>query len=163
MLRIPVAHCRVNPMHRNRRILSPLLASLMLLPACTTVKSHWPFGKAPQSAAQPVRDLDVGVSADAAVPVVLQYRERNALVVDLQGVGSTGQVTLTRHEGDTWPVRIAFRMAPTRFEVLEVRGAQRILLAVAVGVNSTTAELPAGIYNNDTPALTISWGPKSAF
>jgi hypothetical protein len=54
-------------------------------------------------------------------------------------------------------------MAPARFEVVEVRGAQRVVLPVSAGSGTVTAELPSSTYNEGTTSLTVSWGAKSAF
>jgi hypothetical protein len=113
---------------------------------------------------QPIRELEVAIAADTATPVVLQFWERNTLVMDLQDVSSAGQVTLSRREGRSWPARIAFRMSPTRFEVLEVRGAQRVVLPVASGGSTAvTVEIPSKTYDKTTSGLVVSWGPASAF
>jgi hypothetical protein len=106
----------------------------------------------------------VKLPATGAAPAVLQFWERNTLVVDLQNVAGAGQAVLVRRAGNSWPARIAVRMAPQRFETLEVRGAQRLVLPVAAeGTGAVTAELPPGIHDQDTAALTISWGGKGAF
>jgi hypothetical protein len=76
---------------------------------------------------------------------------------------TAGSVKLAREEGHRWPARLAVRMSPARFEVVEVRGAQRVVLPVSSGAGAVTAELPASTYNESTPALTVSWGAKSAF
>jgi hypothetical protein len=156
------AHCRVKPMHRNR--VSPwLLSGALLLSGCATVKSYWPFGHSAQAAPQPVSELLLQLPADGTAPVVLQFWERNTLVVDLQNVPSAGRVVLARREGNDWPARIAFRMAPNRFEVLEVRGAQRVLLPVAAAADTpVVVELPPGTYAGAT-TLAVSWGAKGAF
>jgi hypothetical protein len=154
----------MKPMHRNRASVLLLLAGALTLAGCATVKSHWPFGKAQAAVPQPVRELDVVVPQDQSMPVVLQFWERNTLVVDLQGASSVGQVTLVRREGQVWPVRIAFRMSPTRFEVLDVRGAQRVVLPVSSsGPGVVTVELPLGAYNESTASLTVLWGAKPSF
>lgn len=151
-------------MHRNRVSGSWLLAGALLLSGCATVKSHWPFGKAAAPAPQVVSELELKLPADGAAPVVLQFWERNTLVVDLQNVASAGQVVLVRRTGNSWPARMAVRMAPQGFETLEVRGAQRLVLPVAAsGTGAVTAELPPGTYDQGTAALTISWGAKGAF
>jgi hypothetical protein len=82
-------------MHRNRAI-APLLAATVaaLLTACASVRAHLPFGSHPEPAPQPVRELTVQVAENASMPVVLQYWERNTLVVDLQGVPSSGSLRL---------------------------------------------------------------------
>jgi hypothetical protein len=150
-------------MHRNRVSGSWLLAVALLLPACATVKSHWPFGKSAAAAPQPVSELELSFPAGSAAQTVLQFHERNTLVVDLQNVAGTGQVVLARQAGNSWPARIAVRMAPQRFEVLEVRGAERLVLPVAEGSGPVTAGLPPGIHDQGTAAITLSWGGKGAF
>ena len=149
-------------MHRNRAFPPATLGCLLLLGGCATVKSYWPFGEAPEPAPRPVGELVVTVLPDSPQPVVLQFWERNTLVVDLQGAASHGQIVLSRREGQDWPARIGFRMSPTRFEQLEVRGAQRIVLPVAAGgADATTVELPPGIFSADTAGIGVRWGLKS--
>jgi hypothetical protein len=150
-------------MHRNRVSGSWLICGALLLSGCATVKSHWPFGKAAQAAPQPVSELELKQPADGPPAPVLQFWERNTLVLDLTTVSSAGQVVLTRRAGNAWPARVALRMAPQRFEVVEVRGAQRVVLPVAAASGPVTAELPPGLYDAGTAALTISWGSKGAF
>ena len=147
-------------MHRNRAIV--LLAGVLVLGGCATVKSHWPFARSKAPAPEPVHELTVRVRDDQ-MPIVLQYWERNTLVLDLQSVPSAGSVTLLREEGRRWPARLALRMPPARFEAVEVRGAQRVVLPVSAGTSVVTAELPPGAYDESTAALTVSWGAKSAF
>ena len=150
-------------MHRNRVSASWLLAAALLLSGCAAVKSHWPSGRAaaPQ---KPVNELELQLQPDGPAPVVLQFWERNTLVVDLQNVAAAGRVVLVRRAGSDWPMRMAVRMAPQRFEVLEVRGAQRLVLTVAAAAGgAVTAELPPGLHDQGTAALAISWGAKGAF
>jgi hypothetical protein len=151
-------------MHRNRVSGSWLLCGVMLLSGCATVKSHWPFGKTAQAAPVPVSELEVKLPAAGPVPVVLQFWERNTLVIDLTAVASAGQVVLAHRVDRPWPARLAVRMAPRRFEVIEVRGAQRVVLPVAsADAGALTAELPPGVYDAGTAELTISWGGKGTF
>ena len=155
-------------MHRNRAI-APLSAAVVLLtallgaPGCASLQSHWPFAAKPVEAPQPVRELAVQVPADAPMPVVLQYWERNTLVIDLQGVPGIGSLSLAPEAGHAWPARLAFRMSPTRFQQLDVRGEQRVLLPVAAGTDATTAVLPAGVYVAATKRLDLSWGAAATF
>ena len=151
-------------MHRNRVSGSWLLCGALLLSGCATIKSHWPFGKAVQAAPQPVSELEVKLPAGSPAAAVLQFWERNTLVIDLTAVAATGRVELARRADNAWPARLAVRMAPQRFEVLEVRGAQRVILPVASnGPGVVTAELPPGTYTAATAALSLSWGAKGAF
>lgn len=150
-------------MHRNRAIV--LLTLLFLATTgCASVKSLWPWGKGPAAAPVPVRELEVAVAVDVSMPVVLQFWERNTLVLDLRDVASVGQISLSRREGQAWPARIGVRMSPTRFEVLEVRGAQRVVLPVATAAGSAvTVELPPTAYAADTSQIVVSWGLRSSF
>ena len=147
-------------MHRNRAILL-LAAGLLATGGCATVKSHWPFGKAKVVAPEPVQELHVE-TAGGVVPL-LQFWERNTLVVDLTNAPAVVQVRLVRDQARAWPVRVAFRMAPGRFEALEVVGAQRMVLPVAAGAGAVTAVLPPGVYEGATPQLALRWGARSEF
>ena len=112
-----------------------------------------------------VHELDVLVAADAAMPIVLQYWERNTLVVDLQGVASSGQLQLRPRPGASWPVRLAFRVASGRFQALEVTGAQRVVLPVSAGKESQPPTLPLApsAYAGTTAQLRVRWGAADAF
>jgi len=149
-------------MHRNRAILL-LAAGLLATGGCATVKSHWPFGKAKVAAPEAVQELKVQAVAADAAPAVLQYWERNTLVVDLTNVAGTGQLQLIRDPAHAWPVRVAFRMAPGRFEALEVQGAQRVVVPVAAGNGAVTSVLPAGAYESATTTLSLRWGARADF
>lgn len=150
-------------MHRNRALVSTAAACAFLLAGCATVRSHWPFAR---SAPPPVAVNEVVVSTpvEETPQVVLQYWERNTLILDLQDAGSTGQVLLERREGRIWPARIGFRMSPARFEALEVRGAQRMVLPVAgAGTGPVTVDLPPGVYDTATATIAVRWGARSSF
>lgn len=149
-------------MHRNSAILL-LAAGLLATGGCATVKSHWPFGKSKVAAPEPVQELHLESAAGESIPAVLQYWERNTLVVDLTSASATGQVQLVRDQARTWPVRVALRMTPGRFETVEVQGAQRILLPVAGGSGAVTAVLPPGAYDASTPKLSLRWGGRADF
>jgi len=150
-------------MHRNRIVHAGTLAVFALLAGCATVRSWWPFGHHEAPAPQPVTELVVTAPEGAAPAAVLQYLERNTLVVDLGSVPDRGRILLQPGEGRAWPARIALRMRPGRFGEVEVRGAQRLLLPVAAGTAAVTAELPPGIYTPGTTQLLISWGAGGEF
>lgn len=149
-------------MHRNRAILSVTFACL-LLGGCAGARSLWPFGRTEAPPAPAVNELLVSMPEGSAPQVVLQFWERNTLVLDLQNAASSGRVVLSRREGNIWPARIALRMAPARFEAVEVRGAQRVVLPVSAGAGPVTVELPPGVYADSTPELAVRWGTKSTF
>ena len=66
-------------------------------------------------------------------------------------------------EGTTWPVRVAFRVRPGAFAVLEVRGdAARQPADHATASAPLDLELTPGVYTPKTPQLTVSWGPAAA-
>lgn len=154
----------MKPMLRNRLVRAGTVASLAALAGCATLHSVSPFAHREAPPPQAVAELAVEPPQGGAPPVVLQYWERNTLVLDLTSVDSQGQVTLRPGTGRNWPARMAFRMAPQRFGELEVRGAQRVLLPVAAGgTGPVTAELPPGSYARDTAQLVVSWGASGAF
>jgi hypothetical protein len=148
-------------MHRNRISGVALLAALSLA-GCASIKSHWPFGRSTAAAPPPVTELELQAPASGAAAPILQFWERDTLVLDLRDVAAAGQAVLKRQGDNNWPARIAIRMAPQRFEVVEVRGAQRVLLQGA-GSGVVTVELPPGMYDRATATLTVSWGGKDAF
>ncbi len=156
-------------MHRTQQLvrvgLKPafVLGICLVLQACAAA-SLWPFGRKAEPAPTPVTELVIAVPAESAMPVVLQFWERNTLVLDLQDVPSTGRLVLSRREDQPWPARLAFRMSPSRFETLEVRGAVRLLLPVSRGGSEALiAELPAAAYRSDTTEIGLAWGAASAF
>ena len=81
---------------------------------------------------------------------------------DAQGHGlarEADQIILSRRDGQLWPARIGFRMSPTRFEVLEVRGAQRVVLPLSTGAGAAVnVELPPSTYDASTARIVVSWG-----
>ncbi|MGC4028351.1 MAG: hypothetical protein QM696_05745 [Steroidobacteraceae bacterium] len=154
----------MNGMHRNRALVFASCAGLALLAGCATVKSHWPFGRAAPPPPPAVNELAVTTPGESPPQVVLQYWERNTLVLDMQNAASTGQILLARREGRIWPARIGFRMSPTRFEALEVRGIQRMVLPVSSeGAGPVTVELPPGVYGPATTQIAVRWGARSSF
>ena len=157
-------HCRMKQMARNYRILSGIAACAVLLASCASVKSHWPFSRRAEPPPQPVAELVLRLPEDGSAPVVLQYWERNTLVVDLQAVSHVGEVGLVRREGQSWPARVAFRVTGQRFEVLEIRGAGRVVLPVSnAEAAPVTVELPGSVYSAQTAELKVRWGVRADF
>jgi hypothetical protein len=109
-----------------------------------------------------VRELQVIVPPDAQVPIVLQFRERNTLVVDLTSVASQGSVVLRPGESGRWPARLALRFQPGRFEAVEVRGAQRVVFPVTDDrKGNATVGVPPAVHPAGTDTLTLRWGSRS--
>lgn len=112
----------------------------------------------------PVRELRVEVPADAQMPIVLQFRERNVLVVDLTSVASQGSLRLLPGASGRWPVRLALRFQPGRFEAVEVTGAQRVVFPVTGDASgAATVDVPTAVHAAGVAALTVRWGPRTAF
>jgi hypothetical protein len=140
------------------------LVLLVSLAGCSSLREHLPWGAAEPPPPQPVRELQVIVPAEAQVPIVLQFKERNTLVIDLTGVASAGTVELRPGESGQWPVRLALRFQPGRFEAVEARGAQRAVFTVTEDRKGTaTVELPAAIYPAGSASLRLAWGARSDF
>lgn len=145
-------------MSRNPSFLVAGLALSLLLAGCSTVRSLWPFGGRSEPAPTPVNELVISQVGDVAVPV-LQFWERNTLVVDLSGVPAEGSVRMSRQPEAAWPMRIAFRMQPGRFARLEARGDQRVAWPVSAdGAGAVTVDLPASAYGSATPQIEVRWG-----
>jgi hypothetical protein len=141
--------------------------SLVLLVAglsgCATVRGHLPWRHPDAPPALPVHELQVVVPPDAQVPIVLQFLERNTLVVDLTGVASQGSVELTPASG-RWPARLALRFQPGRFEAVEIRGAQRVVFPVTEDRKGpATVEVPPAVYPAGRSSVRLAWGAKADF
>lgn len=148
-------------MSRNRMLPVALLAAALVLTGCASARALWPFGRKAPPVPQPVAELQVE-SPSGGNQGVLQFWERNTLVIDLQQAPAAGQVVLKRTAAQ-WPVRIALRMLPGRFENIEVRGAERVVLPVAAQGPAVTAELAPGVVTAQTAELRLSWGARGAF
>lgn len=122
-----------------------------------------PWRKAPPPEPAPVRELVVTVPTDAPMPLVLQYWERNTLVVDLGSVSPRGSVQLEPGPSG-WPARLAVRFTPGRFEALEVRGGQRVVYpATSVAGPPATVEVPPAVHAGGVTRLTLMWGGAAEF
>jgi len=121
---------------------------------------HWPWRHKQTPPPPPVHELDeTSATGTASFP---QFWMRNTLVVDLQSASGTGSVVLKPRAGTTWPVRVAFKVMPGSFGVLEIRAAQRTVLPVTSdGAQPIVLELTPGIYQAKTPQMTVSWGPST--
>jgi hypothetical protein len=144
------------------RTLSLVLA--LGLAACTTVREHLPWRQRSAPPPPAVHELQVVVPPDAQVPIVLQFWERNTLVVDITGVASEGSVTLKAGDSGRWPARLAVRFEPGRFEAVEIRGAQRVVYPVTSDRKGpATVDVPPAAVPPATGSITLAWGAKAAF
>jgi len=121
------------------------------------------FWKKEKPAPEVVNELEL-VNADGTPANFPQYWRRNTLVIDLTGVGGTGNVAARLREEATWPVRVAVRVRPGSVQQLEVRGEERNVLPISAdGVKSIDIELASSVYTPTTAAIYLSWGPMPAF
>ena len=142
----------------------PLVLLALGLAGCATVRDPLPWRHAGAPAPVPVHELQVVVPPDAQVPIVLQFHERNTLVVDLTGVPSQGSLELQPGESGRWPARLALRFQPGRFEAVEIRGAQRVLYPVTDDHQGTaTVDVAPSVYPPASRSLRLAWGAKADF
>lgn len=121
---------------------------------------HWPWHQRSAPAPAAVHELDITGAAADAFP---QSWARNTLLIDLSAASGSGSITLKPVAGSDWPVRLAFRVRPGAFAVLEVRAAQRLILPVAAtGGAPVDLELVPGVYSAATPEMAVSWGAAPA-
>jgi hypothetical protein len=141
-----------------------LAVILVCLAGCATVREHLPWRARPAPAPSPVHELQVLVPAEAQMPIVLQFWERNTLVVDLSGVAAQGSVQLRPAAGGQWPIRLALRFQPGRFEAVEVRGAQRAVFPVTDDPKGTaTVTVPPAVFAPGVTEVSLRWGAKADF
>src|SRR5262249_3864653 len=90
-----------------------------------------------------------------------QYWKRNTLLVDLSSASGSGGIVLEPRDGAAWPARLAFRVTPGSIGVLEVRGAQRIVLPIVTQAGAPIdLGLVASVYRPNTAKITVSWSPR---
>jgi hypothetical protein len=157
--------------HNARRRLAArtgLCASLLLLGACSHLPAlepsrwhaRWPWQHAPAAPAPTVTELVAdGPEGGAAAPVLTQTWDRNTLRVSLRAIAGEGDLTLRPVQGHGWPIRLEFAVQPGSFTHLEVRGDQRVILAVPESGGEAVLAVPQGLYAATTTALRLHYGP----
>jgi len=149
-------------MNRRKRLgFAAFTGALLLVTACSHVSGmRWPWGHKAPVAPVAVNELDES-GAGASAGAYPQYWKRNTLLVDLSAAAGEGSLGLTPRAGTQWPVRLAFRVTPGAIGVLEVRGAQRLVLPVATdGRQPIDLELAPGVYTLATTQITVRWGAR---
>ena len=151
----------------RRRVLAAaaiiLAVSLTSLPQADAAWKFWPFGKKPVPPPEAVEVVKLSVAAGAALPPIKQYWVRNTLVIDLSAAGAQGTVAVAKPASGRWPVRLAFRVLPGQFSVLEVRGDQRVILPIrADGPAPVAVPLAPGTWSQQSAQLQLLWGAASA-
>jgi len=118
---------------------------------------HWPFHHRQEPGPEVVHEL---VNVDGTEAPYPQYWKGNTLVIDLRLGGAQGNAVLKPREHTFWPVRIAFRVLPNQFGVLEVHAAQRAVLPITTsGTKPVDVELAPGVFIMKSPQMAVSWGP----
>jgi hypothetical protein len=133
--------------------------------ACSSIRmpNIWPFHKKAKPVPEAVNELDL-VNPDGSPASFPQYWKRNTLVIDLSGVGGSGNVAARLPEATTWPVRVAVRVRPGSVGQIEIQGEERNVLAVAPeGSQPIDLEFAPSVYTPTTAAIYISWGSMPAF
>ncbi len=146
---------------RSRRGFAVGCLCLALGAGASGAFTWWPFKKKVTPPPQPVQVLNVQSPAGPA-PALLQFWERNVLVIELRNAGSNGAVFLSVPDSGRWPVRISFRANVGQFSVLEVRGAQRAVVPLrADGPTPVTIALDPTVWTQTTPQMEVIWGATS--
>src|ERR1700686_2917664 len=132
-----------------------LLATLSLsLSACAM---HWPWKRRPMPPPQPVHQVTIVADAPAAASMIVQYWDRNTLLLDLTAVGGEGGATMTPIKGLGWPVRLGFRVRAGRIGRLEVLAAQRVVYGVPAQGAPLLLQLAPSAYHADTAQIMLRW------
>jgi hypothetical protein len=133
--------------------------AFMLGASAAQAINWWPFKKKVAAPPQPVQVLGVSGADTGAAPAILQFWDRNTLIIDLQAAGGTGNAVLSRPAEGRWPMRISFRAVPGQFGTLEVRGAQRAVLSLrSDGPAPALVALDPTVWTQQSAQLELSWG-----
>jgi hypothetical protein len=136
---------------RNAALLATLALSLS---ACAM---HWPWHRRPQPPPQPVQQVTIVADASAAATTILQYWDRNTLLLDLTGASGEGGALVTPIKALGWPVRLEFRVQPGSIGRLEVMGAQRVIYEIPSQGAALLLKLAPSAYHPDTGEITLRW------
>ncbi len=132
-----------------------LVATLSLsVSACAL---HWPWKRRPQPPPLPVQELTISAEAPVATTAIVQFWDRNTLLLDLTAVGAEGAATLTPIKARGWPVRLEFRVRPGTFGRLTVIGAQRVIFQVPSQGEPVLLRLAPSAVHADTREITLRW------
>jgi hypothetical protein len=144
----------------------PVLIILALLGGCSHMQrlepSHWnahmPWHHAPPAPEPPVNELVVEAAGASAAPALSQTWNRNTLRVALDRLAGEGDLTLRPVQGHGWPIRMEFAVQPGSFQRLELRGDQRVILAVPATGGIAVLVVPQGLYASTTAELQLHYG-----
>jgi hypothetical protein len=132
-----------------------LLAMLSLsLSACAM---HWPWQRRPLAPPPPVHQVTIVADAPVAAMTIVQYWDRNTLLLDLTAVGGEGGAIMTPIKALGWPVRLEFRVRPGSIGRLEVLAAQRVVYGVPAQGAPLLLKLAPSAYHADTAQIMLRW------
>ena len=132
-----------------------LLAMLSLsLSACAM---HWPWQRRPLPPPPPVHQVTIVADAPVAATTIVQYWDRNTLLLDLTAVGGEGGAIMTPIKALGWPVRLEFRVRPGSIGRLEVLAAQRVVYGVPAQGAPLLLKLAPSAYHADTAQIMLRW------
>jgi hypothetical protein len=147
MLHDPVSNGPAPP-----RPLAATLSALALCAALTSCAVHWPWQHRAPPAPQPVQELSIQPQSG-----ILQFWDRNTLLLDLSALSGEGTVTLSAAAARGWPIRLEFRVRPGSMARLEVRGSERVLFEVPAQGAPMLFKLTPDAYVRGTPQITVRW------
>jgi len=136
---------------RNIALLAMLLLSLS---ACAM---HWPWQRRPLPPPPPVHQVTIVADAPVATTTIVQYWDRNTLLLDLTAVGGEGGAIMTPIKALGWPVRLEFRVRPGSIGRLEVLAAQRVVYGVPAQGAPLLLKLAPSAYHADTAQIMLRW------
>jgi len=136
---------------RNIALLAMLLLSLS---ACAM---HWPWQRRPLPPPPPVHQVSIVADAPVAATTIVQYWDRNTLLLDLTAVGGEGGAIMTPIKALGWSVRLEFRVRPGSIGRLEVLAAQRVVYGVPAQGAPLLLKLAPSAYHADTAQIMLRW------
>jgi hypothetical protein len=140
----------------SRWVALPGLVAVLSL-SMSACALQWPWKRRPPPPPQPVHELTIVPDAPLAATAIVQFWDRNTLLLDLGAVGAEGAATLTPTKAHGWPVRLEFRVLPGTFGLLTVDGAQRVIYQVPAQGAPQVLQLPPSAVHADTAQITLRW------
>jgi hypothetical protein len=161
MLNDPVSKWPGSP-----RPVAAAVATVLLCAGLGACAVHWPWRQRAPPAPQPVQELSIQPPAaltGSASAQILQFWDRNTLLLDLTALNGEGAVTLTAAAARGWPIRLEFRVQPGSIARLEVQGRERVVYQVPAQGAPMLLKLAPDAYVHDTPQITLRWSAADGF
>ena len=129
----------------------------MLSLSLSACAMHWPWQRRPLPPPPPVHQVTIVADAPVAATTIVQYWDRNTLLLDLTAVGGEGGAIMTPIKALGWPVRLEFRVQPGSIGRLEVLAAQRVVYGVPAQGAPLLLKLAPSAYHADTAQIMLRW------